>query len=79
MGIRPKEITEGLKCNECCCGQTGGVRGQAVVKDGEVIGKVSLPIATLDPFVGIGLFTGIAEAFLRKPRGFAISRTCTPT
>ncbi len=26
------------------------------------------PIATLNPFVGIGMFTGIAEAFLRKPR-----------
>jgi pheromone shutdown-related protein TraB len=29
---------------------------------------VGAPIATLNPFVGIGLFTGIAEAFLRKPR-----------
>jgi hypothetical protein len=53
--------------------------GQVVVRDSEVIGRVSLPIATLNPFVGIGLFTGVAEAFLRKPRGFAISRTCTPT
>jgi pheromone shutdown-related protein TraB len=33
-----------------------------------VIAFVGAPIATLNPFVGIGLFTGIAEAFLRKPR-----------
>jgi pheromone shutdown-related protein TraB len=26
------------------------------------------PIATLNPFVGVGLFAGLAEAFLRKPR-----------
>ncbi|MCX7026570.1 MAG: TraB/GumN family protein [Spirochaetes bacterium] len=26
------------------------------------------PVATLNPFVGIGLFAGIAEAYLRKPR-----------
>ena len=26
------------------------------------------PIATLNPFIGIGMFTGVAEAFLRKPR-----------
>jgi pheromone shutdown-related protein TraB len=33
-----------------------------------VVAFVGAPIATLNPFVGIGLFTGIAEAFLRKPR-----------
>jgi len=33
-----------------------------------VIAFVGAPIATLNPFVGIGLFTGIAEAYLRKPR-----------
>lgn len=33
-----------------------------------VIAFVGAPIATLNPFVGIGLFTGVAEAFLRKPR-----------
>ncbi len=26
------------------------------------------PVATLNPFVGVGLFAGLAEAFLRKPR-----------
>ena len=26
------------------------------------------PVATLNPFVGIGLFAGVAEAYLRKPR-----------
>jgi pheromone shutdown-related protein TraB len=26
------------------------------------------PIATLNPFVGVGLFAGLAEAYLRKPR-----------
>jgi pheromone shutdown-related protein TraB len=29
---------------------------------------VAAPIATLNPFVGVGLFAGLAEAFLRKPR-----------
>jgi pheromone shutdown-related protein TraB len=29
---------------------------------------VSAPIASLNPFVGVGLFAGLAEAFLRKPR-----------
>jgi pheromone shutdown-related protein TraB len=29
---------------------------------------VSAPIATLNPFVGVGLFAGLCEAFLRKPR-----------
>jgi len=29
---------------------------------------VMAPIATLNPFVGVGLFAGLAEAFLRKPR-----------
>ena len=29
---------------------------------------VGAPVATLNPFIGIGLFTGIVEAFLRKPR-----------
>jgi len=29
---------------------------------------VSAPIATLNPLVGVGLFAGLAEAFLRKPR-----------
>jgi len=29
---------------------------------------VSAPIATLNPFVGVGLFAGLSEAFLRKPR-----------
>lgn len=33
-----------------------------------VVAFVGAPIATLNPFVGIGLFTGIVEAFLRKPR-----------
>jgi pheromone shutdown-related protein TraB len=33
-----------------------------------LVAFVGAPIATLNPFVGIGLFTGIAEAFLRKPR-----------
>ncbi|HET7838574.1 MAG TPA: TraB/GumN family protein, partial [Rectinemataceae bacterium] len=29
---------------------------------------VMAPIATLNPFVGVGLFAGLAEAFLRRPR-----------
>ena len=29
---------------------------------------LAAPIATLNPFVGVGLFAGLAEAFLRKPR-----------
>jgi pheromone shutdown protein TraB len=29
---------------------------------------VAAPIATLNPFVGVGLFAGLSEAFLRKPR-----------
>lgn len=29
---------------------------------------VAAPIATLNPLVGVGLFAGVAEAFLRKPR-----------
>jgi pheromone shutdown-related protein TraB len=29
---------------------------------------ITAPIATLNPFVGVGLFAGLAEAFLRKPR-----------
>jgi pheromone shutdown-related protein TraB len=33
-----------------------------------VVAFVGAPIATLNPFVGIGLFTGVAEAFLKKPR-----------
>jgi pheromone shutdown-related protein TraB len=33
-----------------------------------LVAFVGAPIATLNPFVGIGLFTGVVEAFLRKPR-----------
>ena len=33
-----------------------------------VVAFVGAPIATLNPFVGIGMFTGVTEAFLRKPR-----------
>jgi pheromone shutdown-related protein TraB len=33
-----------------------------------LVAFLGAPIATLNPFVGIGLFTGISEAFLRKPR-----------
>jgi pheromone shutdown-related protein TraB len=33
-----------------------------------VVAFVGAPIATLNPFIGIGMFTGVAEAFLRKPR-----------
>jgi pheromone shutdown-related protein TraB len=29
---------------------------------------IGAPVATLNPFIGIGMFTGVAEAFLRKPR-----------
>jgi pheromone shutdown-related protein TraB len=32
------------------------------------IAFLGAPIATLNPFIGIGMFTGVAEAFLRKPR-----------
>jgi pheromone shutdown-related protein TraB len=33
-----------------------------------LVGFVGAPVATLNPFIGIGLFTGVVEAFLRKPR-----------
>jgi len=33
-----------------------------------VFSFVMAPVATLNPFVGVGLFAGLAEAFLRKPR-----------
>jgi pheromone shutdown-related protein TraB len=33
-----------------------------------LISFVAAPIATLNPFVGVGLFAGLAEAFFRKPR-----------
>ena len=33
-----------------------------------LVSFVAAPIATLNPFVGVGLFAGLAEAFLRKPR-----------
>jgi len=33
-----------------------------------LVAFVGAPIATLNPFIGIGLFTGVSEAFLRKPR-----------
>jgi pheromone shutdown-related protein TraB len=33
-----------------------------------LVAFLGAPIATLNPFIGIGLFTGVAEAFLRKPR-----------
>ncbi len=29
---------------------------------------LAAPVATLNPFVGVGLFAGLAEAFLKKPR-----------
>jgi len=29
---------------------------------------VAAPVASLNPFIGVGLFAGLAEAFLRKPR-----------
>jgi pheromone shutdown-related protein TraB len=33
-----------------------------------LVSFVMAPVATLNPFVGVGLFAGIAEAFFRKPR-----------
>jgi pheromone shutdown-related protein TraB len=33
-----------------------------------LVSFVAAPIATLNPFIGVGLFAGLAEAFLRKPR-----------
>ena len=33
-----------------------------------LVAFVGAPIATLNPFVGIGMLTGVVEAFLRKPR-----------
>jgi len=33
-----------------------------------LVAFVGAPVATLNPFIGIGLFTGVVEAFLRKPR-----------
>lgn len=32
-----------------------------------LVSFVAAPLATLNPFVGVGLFAGMAEAFLRKP------------
>jgi pheromone shutdown-related protein TraB len=33
-----------------------------------LVSFVAAPIATLNPFVGVGLFAGLAEYYLRKPR-----------
>ena len=33
-----------------------------------LVSFVAAPIATLNPFVGVGLFAGLAEAYFRKPR-----------
>ena len=33
-----------------------------------LVSFLGAPIATLNPFVGVGMFAGIAEAFVRKPR-----------
>ena len=33
-----------------------------------LVSFVSAPIATLNPFVGVGLFAGLVETFVRKPR-----------
>jgi pheromone shutdown-related protein TraB len=33
-----------------------------------IVSFVAAPIASLNPFIGVGLFAGLAEAFLRKPR-----------
>jgi pheromone shutdown-related protein TraB len=33
-----------------------------------LVSFVGAPIATINPFIGVGLFSGIAEATLRKPR-----------
>ena len=33
-----------------------------------LVAFIGAPVATLNPFIGIGLFTGVVEAFLRKPR-----------
>ncbi len=33
-----------------------------------LVAFVGAPIATLNPFIGIGMLTGVVEAFLRKPR-----------
>jgi pheromone shutdown protein TraB len=33
-----------------------------------LVSFVGAPIATLNPFVGVGLFAGLTEAFMRKPR-----------
>ncbi|MGP1577416.1 MAG: TraB/GumN family protein [Treponema sp.] len=33
-----------------------------------VVGFIGAPIASLNPFIGIGLFTGIVQAWLKKPQ-----------
>jgi pheromone shutdown protein TraB len=33
-----------------------------------LVSFVAAPVATLNPFVGVGMFAGLAEAFLRKPK-----------
>jgi pheromone shutdown protein TraB len=33
-----------------------------------LISFVGAPIATINPFIGVGFFSGIVEASLRKPR-----------
>ena len=43
-----------------------------------VIAFVGAPIGTLNPFGKIGLFTGVSEAFLRKPR-VKMWKTCRTT
>jgi pheromone shutdown protein TraB len=33
-----------------------------------LVSFVGAPIATMNPFIGVGLFSGVTEAFLRRPR-----------
>jgi pheromone shutdown protein TraB len=33
-----------------------------------LVSFVGAPIATINPFIGVGLFSGVVEATLRKPR-----------
>ena len=33
-----------------------------------IIGFLGAPLATLNPFIGVGLFTGIVQAWIRKPQ-----------
>lgn len=42
-----------------------------------IVSFVGAPIATVNPFIGVGLFSGLTEAWLRKPRVQDMERLAT--